>query len=75
MNGKNRNALKKLAGTIGVAGFGSLFALPAMAQSPLNPNPTIFSEAPYTRTLAQATPDSSMPMNTPTSTPSSSTLR
>jgi hypothetical protein len=56
MNGKNRHAIAKLAGSIGLAGFGSIVALPAMAQSSaLNPNPTILSEAPYNR-LAQASP-------------------
>ncbi len=57
MNGINRRAIAKLAGTLGLAGASSLLAFPAFSASPslskVNPNPTIFSEAPYNR-IAQA---------------------
>ncbi|KAM3096340.1 hypothetical protein ACKFKG_11135 [Phormidesmis sp. 146-35] len=59
MNGTQKGILVKLAGSIGVVGA-SLMALPSFAASPLNPNPKIFSEAPYNR-LAQATPSMMTP--------------
>ena len=57
MNGINRHAIAKLAGTLGLAGVSSLLAFPAFSAnlvSKVNPNPSIFNEAPYSR-LAQST--------------------
>ncbi|MEA5572834.1 fasciclin domain-containing protein [Calothrix sp. UHCC 0171] len=46
----NSKLLTKLAGIVGVTGIGLLINLPAGAQEKLNPNPSIFSEATYSRT-------------------------
>ena len=66
MNGTNKrantfsaaNLCVKLAGTLGFAGVSSLLAFPAFSASPffskVNPNPTIFNEAPYNQ-VAQST--------------------
>ncbi|MCY7321213.1 MAG: hypothetical protein LH660_05280, partial [Phormidesmis sp. CAN_BIN36] len=66
MNGTNKrvntssaaNLSIKLAGTLGFASAGALLAFPAFSASPffskVNSNPTIFSEAPYSR-VAQST--------------------
>lgn len=53
--------LTNLAGIIGIAGCSFLITLPSGAKEATNPNPTIFSEAPYNRsqrieTNAQSTP-------------------
>jgi uncharacterized surface protein with fasciclin (FAS1) repeats len=60
--------LTNLAGIIGIAGCSLLIALPSGAKEATNPNPSIFSEVPYSRsqriqinpeyTPAQATQDS-----------------
>jgi uncharacterized surface protein with fasciclin (FAS1) repeats len=53
--------LTNLAGIIGIAGCSFLITLPSGAKEATNPNPTIFSEAPYNRSQrieinAQSTP-------------------
>ncbi len=69
MNGINKRAIAKLAGTLGLAGASSLLAFPAFSASSslskVNPNPTIFSEAPYNR-VAQSGGSSVAPSGTPT---------
>ncbi|MBD2203082.1 fasciclin domain-containing protein [Calothrix sp. FACHB-1219] len=42
--------LTSLAGIVGIAGSSFLINLPSQAEEATNPNPTIFSEAPYNRT-------------------------
>jgi uncharacterized surface protein with fasciclin (FAS1) repeats len=42
--------LTKFAGMVGVTGIGILMSLPAGAKEALNPNPGVFTEAPYSRT-------------------------
>lgn len=44
------NALQRVLTVLGASGTAALMALPVLAQSsPLNPNPSIFNEAPYNR--------------------------
>ncbi len=44
------NALQRVLSIVGAGGTAALMALPVLAQSsPLNPNPSIFNEAPYSR--------------------------
>ncbi len=45
----NRNLLTKLAGVVGATGASLLMSLSAGANEVLNPNPSIFAEAPYNR--------------------------
>ncbi len=49
MKGNYSQLLTNLAGVIGIAGCSLLITLPSGAKEATNPNPTIFSEAPYNR--------------------------
>lgn len=49
MKGNYSQFLTNLAGIIGIAGCSFLITLPSGAKEATNPNPTIFSEAPYNR--------------------------
>jgi uncharacterized surface protein with fasciclin (FAS1) repeats len=46
---KGKSSMTKLTALLGVTAAGVLISLPAIAQSKLNPRPTIFDEAPYNR--------------------------
>ncbi|MBV6626564.1 MAG: fasciclin domain-containing protein [Rivularia sp. (in: Bacteria)] len=46
------NLLTKLTGIVGVTSIGLLMGLPVKANSALNPNPSVFTEAPYNRSQA-----------------------
>jgi uncharacterized surface protein with fasciclin (FAS1) repeats len=50
MTVNNSNFLTKLAAIAGIAGIGILTSSPTHAQAKLNPNPSIFNQAPYSRT-------------------------
>jgi uncharacterized surface protein with fasciclin (FAS1) repeats len=50
MTVNNSNFLTKLAAIAGIAGIGILTSSPTHAQEKLNPNPSIFTQAPYSRT-------------------------
>ena len=55
----SKNLLMAAASLLSVAGAGVLIGLPAAAQSQLNPNPSIFNEAPFNgsnRVLAPNSP-------------------
>jgi uncharacterized surface protein with fasciclin (FAS1) repeats len=43
----NSNLLNKLTGIVGVTGISLLIGLPVKANNALNPNPSVFTEAPY----------------------------
>jgi uncharacterized surface protein with fasciclin (FAS1) repeats len=49
MRVNNSNFLTKLAAIAGIAGIGILTSSPTHAQEKLNPNPSIFTQAPYSR--------------------------
>lgn len=49
MKGNYSKLLTNLAGMAGLAGISLLVTLPSQAKEVLNPNPSIFSEAPYNR--------------------------
>lgn len=68
MNNQLNTALKFFSGFVTITGASLLFSLPTKAE--VNPNPSIFSEYPYSRGhLAQATPDNSQSGDTPYTTP------
>jgi hypothetical protein len=72
MNGHNYLS-KTLALLTGIVGATALVGLPATAQ--VNPNPSIFNEAPYSRSgqTAQSTPTMSQPMGSTETTGESGT--
>ena len=51
MNVHYSDLLTKLTGIVGVTGISLLMGLPTRANSVLNPNPSVFTEAPYKRSL------------------------
>ncbi|AFY55782.1 secreted/surface protein with fasciclin-like repeats [Rivularia sp. PCC 7116] len=46
------NLLTKITGIVGVTSIGLLIGLPVKANNALNPNPSVFTEAPYNRSQA-----------------------
>ncbi|MBD2691585.1 fasciclin domain-containing protein [Anabaena catenula] len=49
MNANYSKSLTKFAGIVGITGFSLLITLPSQAKEVLNPQPSIFNEAPYNR--------------------------